>query len=150
MKRTERFNNYFPLHTAKKLKSREVDDENSIENKNSFIQSIEDQNGVNVDFDVQYEKLFDQNVHEDSCHRILLSNSNCQTSLVLESFHFMKIVYAIVDFMRDPDCSLEKDDSLPLFNSAEITKGDWARGFHSLCNNFLISEKAENALLNYL
>ena len=150
MKRTERFNNYFPLHTAKKLKSREVDDENSIENKNSFIQSIEDQNGVNVDFDVEYEKLFDQNVHEDSCHRILLSNSDCQTSLVLESFHFMKIVYAIVDFMRDPDCSLEKDDSLPLFNSAEITKGDWARGFHSLCNNFLISEKAENALLNYL
>ena len=68
----------------------------------------------------------------------------------MESFNFIEIVYAILDFMKDAKCSLEKDDSIPLFNTSEITKGDWARGFHSLCSNFSISEKAENALINYL
>jgi len=145
--RNDRFNTYFPLHTAKKFKLLDVQNSNDI--INSDIQSVEDEsNNGYVDF--EYWRSNDKNVLEDSCHRILLSNSDCQTSLVVESFNFIEIVYAILDFMKDAKCSLEKDDSIPLFNTSEITKGDWARGFHSLCSNFSISEKAENALINYL
>ena len=62
----------------------------------------------------------------------------------------MEQVKYFLQEMKNPCTVLEKDDLTPIIEDSDISKGDWAREFQHLSNKFLLSQEAENGILNLI
>jgi hypothetical protein len=87
----------------------------------------------------------------ESFQRIILSQTETTVSLCYpESFTIMEQVKYFLQEMKNPCTVLENDDLTPIIEGSDISKGDWAREFQHLSNKFLLSQEAENGILNLI
>jgi hypothetical protein len=124
----------------------EEENENIEETYNNDMvqyEDIDDSGSGLQDYEAKYFQFVDDRLD------VSLNDKNVIVQKIVSDFSIMKFVHHVLDSMKIP-IQMQFDDSKPLFEKSQITKGEFARAFNDLVDEHLLSKEVENAVINLL